>query len=89
MTIVNDHPRSWLTTYVDPTTRLRSIAGTVKVVTCKKFAKLACAVNPGKPSDSQGLVAVTVNCATASVPVDEPVVSFDTLTLVGEKWQGG
>ena len=67
LTIVNDHPRSWLTTYVDPTTRLKSIAGAVKVVTRKKFAELACAVNPGKRSDRQDLVAVAVECVTTTV----------------------
>ena len=64
LTIINDHPRPWLTTYVDPTTRLQSIAGAVKVVTRKEFAGLACALNPGKPSDSHDvLLAVTVTCA--------------------------
>ncbi len=31
--IHNDRPRPWLTTYVDPSTRLESIAGTVRVTT--------------------------------------------------------
>ena len=50
---------------MDPTTRLKSIAGAVKVVTRKKFAELACAVNPGKRSDRQDLVAVAVDDTTS------------------------
>jgi hypothetical protein len=65
LTVINDHPRNWLTTYVDPSTRLQSIAGTVKVVTRQEFAGIACAVNPGKPSDDKDLVAVTVTCASS------------------------
>jgi hypothetical protein len=63
LTIITDLPRAWLTTYVDPSTRLKSIAGAVKVVTRKEFAEVACGVNAGKASDKQDLGAVMVTCA--------------------------
>ena len=52
-----------MTTDVDPSTRLESIAGAVKVVTRSAFAGAACTVNAGKPSDKEDLEAVTVSCA--------------------------
>ena len=63
--IHNDRPRPWLTTYVDPSTRLESIAGTVTVTTKPEFAAKACGVEAGKPSDVADLGAVSVACDTA------------------------
>jgi hypothetical protein len=61
-TSVSVAPMVRLTTYVDATTRLESIAGTVKVVTLEGFAEKACEVQASKPSDKQDLEAVVVSC---------------------------
>ena len=63
--IHNDRPRPWLTTYVDPSTRLESIAGSVTVTTKPEFASKACGVEAGKPSDVADLGAVSVACDSA------------------------
>lgn len=60
--IVNDRPRPWLTTYVDPSTRLDSITGSVTVETRQQYRREACSVQAGKPSDKLDLKALELNC---------------------------
>jgi hypothetical protein len=57
-------PRPWITTHVDPTTRLLSIGGqvTVSPPTGGSPCDGCCRVNASKPSDVADLVGVDVVC---------------------------
>lgn len=66
VTIVDDRPRPWLTTFIDPTTRLESIVGTVEVRTTVASKNAACSIEAGTPADQEDLGAVEVICATSS-----------------------
>ena len=64
--IVNDRPRPWLTTYVDPSTRLDSITGSVTVETRQQYRQQACSVQAGKPSDKSDLKALELTCTVVA-----------------------
>ncbi len=64
--VVNDRPRPWLTTYVDPTTRLESITGSVTVETRQQYRQEACSMQAGKPSDRSDLKALELTCSVVA-----------------------
>lgn len=53
-------PRPWLTTDIEPSTRLLSIGG--KVTVASEWPHIACGVNASKPSDIEDLVGVEIVC---------------------------
>ena len=85
--IHNDRPRPWLTTYVDPSTRLESIAGSVTVTTKPEFAAAACGVEAGKPSDVADLGAVSVACDTAGTAATSPPPPVTRAEWPTDEWR--